>query len=60
MTTLLERGINVNYQITKGWSALHYAVIPSNHDVIQLLLDYGASDDLILKDGTRPSDIADN
>ena len=40
---LLKAGLDVNDQGEMGCTALHYAKMKDNEDIIQLLLSYGAS-----------------
>ncbi|UJR28300.1 hypothetical protein I4U23_009546 [Adineta vaga] len=59
-TQLLVRlGSQINYQnLTNGFTALHYAIIAANRDVIQMLLTAGASTDIRNSHNETPYDLA--
>lgn len=58
-TLLLEKGnVNVNHTDESGNSALHFAVANAQHEMVSLLLTFGASPKQANRDGITPLQMA--
>ena len=55
---LLEHGADPNLQTKSGWTAMHFAVNVSAHELAELLRDFGARADVVNEWLKAPSDIA--
>ncbi len=55
---LLERGADPNLQTKSGWTAMHFAVNASAHDLSNMLKDFGARSDVVNEWLKAPTDIA--
>ncbi len=56
VSILLKAGLDVNALGDMGYTALHYAYMKKHSDIVTLLLENGASDEIISEFGTKPSD----
>ena len=57
---LCEKGCELNIQNLKGNTALHYAIANLFFDIVDILISFGAREDIINKNGLRPWDCIDN
>ena len=57
---LCENGCELNIQNLKGNTALHYAIANLFFDIVDILISFGAREDIINKNGLRPWDCIDN
>ncbi|THD21293.1 putative Ankyrin repeat-containing [Fasciola hepatica] len=58
--TLLRRGADINAKDQNGWTALHWAAQRCHADVVELLLDYGASRSIEDARGDMPCDVTND
>ena len=57
---LIEAGIRVIAKNSCGRTALHYAMENRDHDLIAILIEAGANQDIKDADGQSPQDIFNN
>ena len=57
---LCEKGCELNIQNFKGNTALHYAIANLFFNLVDILISFGAKEDIINKNGLRPWDCIDN
>ena len=57
---LIEEGCELNIQNFKGNTALHYAIANLFFDIVDILISFGAREDIINNFGLRPWDCIDN
>ena len=57
---LIEEGCELNIQNFKGNTALHYAIANLFFDIVDILISFGAREDIINNFGLRPCDCIDN
>ena len=58
--TLCEKNCEINIQNDKGNTALHYAIGNLSFNIVDLLISYGAKEDIKNSDGLRPWDCIDH
>ena len=56
---LIERGAEVNHRDSDGLTALHYACLCENPEMIRMLLKKGADESAVDNDGSKPKDYFD-
>ena len=56
---LCQSGCELNIQNDKGNTALHYAIGNLFFDIVDILISFGASEDIINKSGLRPWECVD-
>lgn len=56
---LLERGADVNHKDSDGLTALHYACLCENPEMIRMLIKKGADESAVDNDGSKPKDYFD-
>ena len=57
---LCEKGCELNIQNYKGNTALHYAIANLFFDIVDILISFGAREDIINNSGLRPWDCIEN
>ncbi|KAA0188992.1 Ankyrin-3, partial [Fasciolopsis buskii] len=58
--TLLRRGADITAKDQNGWTALHWAAQRCHADIVELLLDYGASRSMEDVRGDMPCDVTND
>uniref|UniRef100_A0A183B821 ANK_REP_REGION domain-containing protein n=1 Tax=Echinostoma caproni TaxID=27848 RepID=A0A183B821_9TREM len=58
--TLLRRGADINAKDQNGWTALHWAAQRCHADIVELLLDHGASRSMEDMRGDMPCDVTND
>lgn len=56
---LVERGADVNHKDSDGLTALHYACLCENPEMIKMLIKKGADENAVDNDGSKPKDYFD-
>lgn len=56
---LIERGADVNHKDSDGLTALHYACLCENPEMIDMLVKNGADENVTDNDGSKPKDYFD-
>jgi ankyrin repeat protein len=57
LNRLLENNINVNKKTNYGWTILHFSIFSTTEYVYNILLSYGADENILTNYGRRPKDL---